>query len=205
MSIQEEIVGMNQMFVSVMIGSVVKDWMFVGGDLEIDDEYNIELSVHMIFAPYNHPHSENYNKKLYTKIAENYIKEIEAADDEELKKLVEHLNTVVQDNVDMSVLRDISEGYLRGAYDYQYTLWVNNPESKLAEIADKITVNIIPEYCLSEYFIYEDLALIRAGLDSKISNSIYYGDDSPEKYRYIDDLDNDDDDIWSLLDDSKDD
>lgn len=204
MSIQEEIIAMNQLFVNVMRGSVQKDWMIVGGELEFYGEKQIELTIHMIFAPYNHPHSENYNTKLYTKIAENYIKEIEAADDEELKKLAEHLNTVVQDNVDMSVLTHLAEGYLRGAYDYQYTLWVNKPESNLAEMSDNINVNIVPEYCLSEYFIYEDLALIRAGLDGKISNSIYYGDDTQEKYNYLSDFDEDDD-IWSLLDEGKDD
>ena len=203
MSIQEEIVGMNQMFIHVMTGNIIKDWMIVGGELEFDNMNNIVLNVHMAFAPYSYIHSESYNKKLYTKIIENYIHEIETANDDELNNLVIHLNTAIQDNVDMSVLKSISEGYLKGAHDYQYVLWANNPESEIGERADKINTIIVPEYCLSDYFIYEDLALIRAGLDSNISNSIYYNDDTQINYNSLNDID--DDDIWNLLDEGKED
>lgn len=205
MSIQEEIVGMNQMFIHVMTGNIIKDWMIVGGELEFDNMNNVILIVHMAFAPYSYIHSESYNKKLYTKILENYVQEIEAANDDELHDLVIHLNIEIQDNIDMSVLRNISEGYLKGAHDYQYVLWANNPESEINERADKINTVIVPEYCWSDYFIYEDLALIRAGLDSNISNSIYYNDGTQAKYNSLNDINNEDNDIWSLLDEGKED
>lgn len=209
MTIQEEIIGMNNMFISIMAGSVNKDWMVVGGELEFTNSNDVILNIGVIFAPYNYVHSEAYNRKLYTKIVEAHIKEIENADDDELNNLVDHLNSVVGDNVDLSVINNFSKGYLRGAHDYQYALWANNPESEIGKLPAKIETIINVEYYVSEYFIYEDLALIRAGLDGKISNSMYYGDDLNMSYDTDGDglksfTEDEEDDVWSLFEDGQD-
>lgn len=200
MSIQEELIAMNHMFLNVMGGTVHKDWKIIGGEIEISNQ-GVALEIYMSFAPYADFHTEIYNKKLYTKIIENYLDQIEKSNDEELHSLVNTLNSVVKDNVDISVVEDMSDEFLVGAYDFQYLLWANNTDTEISKLPVKVDVEIMTHCVDSVYFIYEDLALIKVGLDSNISNSPHYGEIPYMGYKIKDDSLDDfelNDDVWDF-------
>lgn len=168
---------LNNEFIEHITDLTIRDYVIIGGYETETSSSDSRIIIGIELKEYCSFHTELSTTVAYKKLIEDNLDRIENANDEELEKITDELNDIVADEFVDDTFIKYFNAYLNGAYDLFANIWSNANNIKLPENRSKI---IIPEFQESEYFIYEDLALIRAGLDDRINNYYDNEDDEPE-------------------------
>lgn len=168
---------LNNEFIEYITGLTIRDYVIIGGYETETSNSDSRIVIGIELKEYCSYHNDLQTTVLYKKLIEDNLDKIEQANNEELETITDELNIMVAEVVVDHDFVHYFNAYLNGAYDFFTNVWSKANNIKLPDNSIRV---IIPDFQESEYFIYEDLALIRVGLDSRIDNYYENKDEEPE-------------------------